>query len=579
MSSVRLGRPELVKARRTGRSFLFCVFLFSIFVNLLMLTGPLFMLQVYDRVLSSRSEATLVALFILVGALYALMTMLDYARGRVLARFGARFQEALEERVFTAVLRRAVIPSERAAPATSLRDLETIQSTLASPGFLALFDLPWAPIFFVAIFVFHPLLGWLGLAGGGVLISLTLLNQVLTKSKVLESQSSAAKGQNLVDQARKSGEVIRTLGMSKVITQRWAAASKQTQDQTIRSSDVSGLFTAITKSFRMFLQSAMLALGAYLALRGEVTPGAMIAGSIILGRALAPIEQSLGQWPQLQRSRAGWTALIELLSTTPVEETHIGLPRPKAHLTVRNVNVLPPGAQRPTLINISFDIKPGEAVGVIGPSGTGKSSLARALVGIWPPSSGEIRLGGAKLTQYDSDVLGSYLGYLPQDVSLLDGTVAENIARMSTEPDEAEVVRAAKAAHAHDLVLSLPDGYNTVVEGGNIQLSGGQKQRLALARALYGDPELMIFDEPNSALDAEGSKALNFAVHEMKAKGKAIVIMTHRPGAISQCDQLIVLEGGKIMIKGPRDEVIRAMTSNAQAVQKSVDAGAKLNGT
>lgn len=460
------------------------VFLFSVFVNLLMLTGPLFMLQVYDRVIGSRSEETLAALFLLVGLLYGLMAILDYARGRVLARFGARFQEALDERVFSAVMKRALLPRERSAPVTGLRDLETIQATFASPAFLALFDLPWVPIFFAAIFIFHPMLGWLGIAGGVILIILAILNQWLTKKQVLDAQSSSAQAHHISDQARKIGEIVRAQGMQGAITQRWLIARQKAQDQTIQSSDYSGFFTASTKAFRLFLQSAMLAVGAYLTLKGEMTAGAMIAGSIILGRALAPIEQSLGQWPQLQKSRAGWLALIELLKTTPPDIRQTELPRPKAQLSVKGVSIVPPGTRKPTLSNISFLLSPGEALGIIGRSGSGKSSLARALVGIWPPATGEIRLDGAKLDQYDPDVLGSYIGYVPQDVSLFTGTVTENIARLSSEPDEAEVVRAAKAAQAHDLILTLPNGYGTLIEGGDVQLSGGQRQRIALARAL-----------------------------------------------------------------------------------------------
>lgn len=571
------GRPELVRARGAGRFFIFCTFLFSVFVNLLMLTGPLFMLQVYDRVLGSRSEETLVALFLLVGALYALMALMDYARGRVLARFGARFQETLSERVFGAVMKRSLLPRERSAPVTGLRDLETIQGTLASPAFLALFDLPWVPIFFAAIFIFHPWLGWLGLAGGGVLIVLTFLNQVLTKRKVIEAQSSSARAHNLADQARQIGEIVRAQGMTGPITQRWLSMSQEAQDNTIKSSDISGFFTASTKAFRLFLQSAMLAVGAYLTLKGEMTAGAMIAGSIILGRALAPIEQSLGQWPQLQKSRAGWQALLELLSTTPPEPHQIELPRPEPKLIVKDLAVMPPGTAKPNLKGVSFTLTPGEALGVIGRSGSGKSSLARALVGIWPPAAGEVRLGGAKLDQYDPDALGSFIGYLPQDVSLFTGTVAENIARMSLSPDEAEVVRAAQAARAHDLILTLPQGYNTVIEGGDVQLSGGQRQRVALARALYGGPELLILDEPNSALDAEGSDALNHAVRAMKADGKSVIIMTHRPTAISECERLVILDEGSVKAHGPRDEVLRAMTTNAAAVKKNMTDGRTQN--
>ncbi len=570
MLNSKLGRPELVQARRAGHFFICCVFLFSVFVNLLMLTGPLFMLQVYDRVLGSRSEETLAALFVLVGALYALMAILDYARGRVLARFGARFQEALDIRVFQAVIKRSLLPRERSVPVSGLRDLETIQSTLASPAFLALFDLPWAPIFFAAIFVFHQTLGWLGVVGGVALVALTTLNQWLTKDKVAKALSSSARAHSVADQARRNGEIVCSQGMSAPITQRWLSIRHEAQDSTIHSSDISGLFTASTKSFRLFLQSAILAVGAYLTLKGQMTAGGMIASAIILGRALAPIEQSLGQWSQLQKSRAGWLALLELLAATPPEPKRMELPRPKAKLTVKELAIATPGSRRATLTGISFVLTPGEAIGIIGRSGSGKSTLARALVGIWPPVAGEIRLGDAKLDQYAPDALGKFIAYLPQDVSFFTGTVSENIARMSIEPDEAEVVRAAQAANVHEMILMLPHGYDTLVEGGEVQLSGGQKQRVALARALYNRPELLILDEPNSALDAEGSEALNRVIGTMKADGKAVIVMTHRPTAISECDRLVILDNGKIRAQGSRDEILQTMTTNAEAIKTNV---------
>lgn len=570
MTHDTLGKLELKAARNSGRFFILCTFIFSVFVNMLMLTGPLFMLQVYDRVLGSRSQETLTAMFMLVAALYALMVVLDYARGRVLARFGARFQEMLSARVFGAVLKRSLLPGERNAPVKGLRDLETIQGTFASPAFLAIFDLPWVPIFLGAIFVFHPTLGWLGLVGGAVLVVLTITNQVMTKSKISNARQSSARAHNMADKARNLGEIIRAQGMTGAISRRWLTLSFDAQTSTMKSSDIAGFFTALTKAFRLFLQSAMLAAGAYLTLQGQLTGGAMIAGSIILGRALAPIEQSLGQWPQLQKSRAAWSALITLLGSTPADDTGTKLPRPEARLMVKDLAVVPPGSNKPNLRGVSFVLNPGEAVGLIGKSGSGKSSLARAIVGIWPPAAGEVRLGGAKLDQYDPDALGSYIGYLPQDVSLFPGTVAENIARMALNPSDADVITAAKAACAHDLILTLPQGYDTVIEGGDIQLSGGQKQRIALARALFGEPELLILDEPNSALDAEGSDALNQAIRSMKANGKAIIIMTHRPTAIAECESLVILDQGTVKAAGPRDVVLRAATNNAQAVQHEI---------
>ncbi|RSK31613.1 type I secretion system permease/ATPase [Rhodovulum iodosum] len=562
------------EARSKGTTLLGYSFLFSIFVNLLMLTGPLFMLQIYDRVLGSRSEETLTALFLLVAGLYALMAILDFARGRVLARFGARFQSTLDQRVFDATLRRAVVPSERAAPATAQRDLESIQTLFSSTALLALLDMPWTPVFIGAIFIFHPLLGWLAVAGGLFLVSLTVLNQLLTRRRLNEAQTASQGAYGFAEQARMASEIVRAQGMRGAITERWLNRRVDALKQTLGASDWTGSFTSFTKAVRLFLQSAMLALGAWLVLQGEMTAGAMIAASILLGRALAPVEQALGQWQVIQRARAGWTSLSAFLGATPKEPVRTALPRPKAELVVKGLSVVPPGGSTPTLKNVSFKLEPGHALGVIGKSGAGKSTLARALLGLWSPVAGEMRLDGATLDQYDVDSLGRHIGYLPQSVTLFTGTVTENIARMSLDPDEAAVIDAARRANAHDLITSLPKGYDTVIEGNDSQLSGGQRQRIALARALYGDPVLLILDEPNSALDADGSEALNKAVRSFKADGKSVIIMTHRPAAISECDILLVLDNGQATALGPRDEVLKSMLRNADDVQKTLKRGA-----
>ncbi|WP_375228619.1 type I secretion system permease/ATPase [Roseobacter sp. S98] len=564
------GTAELRAARRAGSMLLIAVFVFSIFVNLLMLTGPLFMLQVYDRVLGSRSEETLLALFLLVAALYGLMTLLEYARGRVLARFGGRFQAALDQRVFDAVLRRSVLPQERAAPAKGLRDLETLRTLFTSPVALALFDIPWTPLFLAAIFIFHPWLGWLATGGAALLITVTLLNNWLTQSRTLKAQMASSQAQNFADQARRAAELVRAQGMRSSVASRWGTLRDDAMLTALNASDRSGFFTAISKSATLFLQSAMLALGAYLVLQAEVTAGAMIAGSIMLGRALAPVQQALGQWGLVQQARAAWNTLGELLDKTPTEpETH-ALPRPYGNISFAGVTVGAGPAKPPILQGVSFYLGEGEALGVIGKSGSGKTTLAKTLLGLTPLAAGEVRIGGATIDQYDPDMLGACIGYLPQDVVLFTGTVAENIARMSVSPDEEQVVEAAKRANAHEMILSLPKGYKTPVHGDDGYLSGGQRQRIALARAFYGDPVLLILDEPNSALDSEGSEALNRAVKAFKADGKAVVITTHRPTAISECDRLLVLEGGRVRADGPRDEVLRSMVSNVEDIRQTL---------
>lgn len=559
--------PALQSARRSGAGLIWVVFLFSIFVNLLMLTGPLFMLQVYDRVLGSRSEETLTALFLLVAFLYLLMALLDFARGRIMARFGANFQSALDRTVFDANL--AQLPDGGTPKGVGLRDLETIQTFTASPVFLALFDMPWSPVFLIAIFILHPMLGWVAVAGAAILVVVAILNQVITARKVRRAQTTARHAQELAAQIQNAREVVQSQGMRNAVSERWLQKQAAALDDRVSTADWTGSFTSAAKAFRLFLQSAMLAIGAYYVLQDELTGGAMIAGSILLGRALAPIEQSLGQWQTFQRARNSWNSLVRLLSSTPAAKMITRLPRPEAAVRVRKLIVVPPGGTAPTLKSLNFEVQPGQALGVIGRSGSGKSSLAKALLGIWPAASGKIRLGGAELTQYDPDHLGRHVGYLPQNVVLLPGTVAENIARMASHIDGEAVIAAAKRANAHDMILTLPDGYDTLLDGDQSRLSGGQRQRVALARALFGDPVLLILDEPNSALDAEGSQALNRTIKEFKAENKAVIIMSHRPQAIAECDTLVVLDQGAAVSYGPRDEVMKAQLKNAETIQRS----------
>jgi ATP-binding cassette, subfamily C, bacterial len=567
------GREELRSARRESRGLFGAVLLFSIFVNLLMLTGPIFMLQVYDRVLSSRSEATLVALLVLVAFLYTIMGILDYARGRITARAGARFQERLDRRVFAAALSRNAIRPNDAVAQAAQRDLESIQRLLSSPMLLALFDIPWTPIFIIAIFIFHPWLGWLALAGGAILIAGALLHQRLTREPMAQTNGAMANSERLAGQIKDEAEVIQSLGMRAASFDRWQHARGRALSRTIATSDRSGAFTAFSKAFRLFLQSAILGLGAYLVLQNQLTPGAMIAASILLGRALAPVDQAILQWGTVQRAQEGWARLCELLASIPPEHPRTALPRPRANLEARGLTVVPPGEQQAALRMVSFRVEPGQALGVIGPSGAGKSTLARAIIGAWRPAGGKVRLDGAALDQYDPDVLGGYIGYLPQQVSLFDGTIAENIARLQASPDSEAVVAAARKAGAHDMIVALPDGYDTRVSQHGGRLSGGQVQRIGLARAMYGDPVILVLDEPNSNLDNAGSVALNAAIRETKAAGNAVLIMAHRPAAIQECDLLLTLEGGASAGFGPRDKVLRETVRNHTDILRSAGPG------
>ena len=565
---IRRGREELRQIRKRSRALYWAVGIFSAFANLLMLTGPLYMLQVYDRVLGSGSEETLVALTLLVVFAYSVMGLLDYTRGRIMARVGARFQDDLDRRVFDAVVRKSAVAPDIKTNA-SLADLEAVQRTITSPVLMAAFDLPWTPIFFAAIFVFHVWLGYLALAGGAVLIVIAIANQYLSRGAQARAAIAGQQASGMSDQIRTEAEMVQAMGMRDAAFTRWQKARSEALAGQVRAADVGGTFTSMTKTIRLFLQSAMLGMGAYLVLQNELTPGAMIAGSILLGRALAPVEMGLNQWPVVQRGLTGWRNMVNLLGAVAPEPARTELPKPRAKLVAKNLTVVPPSEKQASLKSISFSVEPGQAVGVIGPSGAGKSTLARTLTGVWRPAGGSVRLDGAALEHYGTETLGRHIGYLPQRVSLFDGTIAQNIARLLDTPDDAKVVAAAKMAAAHEMILELIDGYDTMISAGQVRLSGGQMQRIGLARALYDDPVILVLDEPNSNLDNDGSQALNQAIRAMKASGRSVLIMAHRPAAIQECDTLLVLDGGVRMAFGPKDEVLKGMVKNHQEIQKS----------
>jgi PrtD family type I secretion system ABC transporter len=568
------GRTELVEARMQSRGLYWMVAVFSFFVNMLMLTGPLYMLNVYDRVLGSRSLETLIALSVLVAFLYSMMGFMDYVRGRIMGRVGARFQATMDRRVFAAVLKAGTINKARKEAATGLRDLESVQRLITSPALMAVFDLPWTPLFFLGIFMFHPMMGLLGIGGGVILIIVAIANQVTTRKPLQKANAATFQSETMGAQIRQESEMVHALGMRNAAFSRWQIARSESLDATIAAADGAGTFSAMTKTFRLFLQSAMLGLGAYFVLQGELTPGAMIAGSILLGRALAPIELIVSQFATFQRGREGWQNLSTLLGSVPKDDDRMTLPQPVARIVADQVTVVPPGEQTASLRMISFAVQPGQAVGVIGTSGSGKTTLARALTGVWRPAGGKIRLDGAALDQYNPDVLGQHIGYLPQRVQLFDGTIRENIARMSMSPDDAAVVSAAKKAAAHEMILKLPDGYDTRLASNGGRLSGGQIQRIGLARAMYGNPVVLVLDEPNSNLDNEGSNALNNAIRLTKEEGKIIFIMAHRPAAIQECDLLLVIENGARRAFGPKDQVLKEMVKNADQIKQTSGQGA-----
>ena len=558
------GRAEIRRALGESWRQYAAIGLFSAFVNLLMLTGPLFMLQVYDRVLTSRSEPTLVALALIVAFLFLMMGLLDHFRARLLARAGARFQARLDPRVLGAILARAGrSPVARSEPATGLVDLEAIQRFASGPGPFAFFDAPWTPIFLFALFMFHWMLGVLAVLSGALLLVLALANQRSTARLQADATGASARAYHFTERARAGGETVRGLGMRRTVLSRLQAVRNVALSDTIAASDRGGAFAVTSRTLRLFLQSMMLGLGAWLAIRGAVTPGIIIAASILLGRALAPIDQAVAQWPNLQRALQGRRALSRLLSEVPEEPDRTPLPAPDpaalraagvALLEAESLVVGAPGAPVPAVRGVSLHLEPGKALGLVGPSASGKSTLVRGLVGVWPPLRGRVALAGAALEQYGEDELARHIGWLPQEVVLFDGTVAENIARLETEPDPDEVIAAARRAGAHEMILGLPGGYDFRVAAGGAALSGGQRQRIALARALFGNPAVVILDEPDAHLDSEGAAALRGAVATLKAAGGAVLIVAHRTGAFAECDQVLMMRDGGAFPAQPAGE-------------------------
>ena len=569
----RIGRAEIRAALAESRRLFVAIGLFSAFVNLLLLTGPLFMLQIYDRVLTSRSEATLAALMAIAAFLFLMMGLLDHARARLLARAGARFQARLDARVLQAILTRAGrSPAERSAPATGLFDLEAMQRFASGPAPFAFFDAPWTPVFLFVLFTFHWLLGLLAVASAVLLLSLALLSQIRTGRLRAEAGQAAAAASHVTEQIRAGAETVRGLGMRAAAVARTGHLRHGALVKSLTASDRGGAFAATSRTLRLFLQSSMLGLGAWLAIRGHVSPGIMIAASILLGRALAPVDQTVVQWPLLQRTLQARRSLVKLLGDTPQELPRTPLPPPQAHLRAENLVVVPPGAEIPAVRAVSLNLQPGRAIGIAGPSASGKSTLARALTGVWPPVAGRVMLGGAALDQYGEAALSRHVGWLPQEVVLFEGTAAENIARLDPEPDAEAVIRAARQAGAHEMILTLPGGYDFQMTAGGAALSGGQRQRVALARAFYGEPVVVVLDEPEAHLDAAGVEALTRAVAGLKARGGAVVIMAHRLGAFAACDAVYMMEHGKLRPAEPADGLVRATPPAAGDVPVAVRA-------
>jgi len=534
--------------------------LFSCVINLLMLSGPLFMLQIYDRVLSSGSVPTLVALTILICALFAFMALIDAVRARVFSRIGERMEEVLQAPTFLAVVRRTWRSPDKAG-AQPLRDLDTVRSYLSSAGPAAFFDVPWVPVYIAAIYIFHPVMGTFALAAAIVLVVLAVLTELLTSKRQMSAATASEDAHRFAEEVRRQSEIVTVLGMSGALNDSWLVQKAKAMGLHSATSNRATMLSSLSKSLRLLFQSGILAVGAWLAIKQQITPGAMVAGSIIMSRALAPIDQLIGQWRMMIGARRSWARLKALLSAdAQAGHSPMALPKPVGRLSVSGLACLAPGKQKPLVSRVQFSLEPGAGLGIIGPSGSGKTTLTKALLGIWPHTQGDVRLDGAKFDQWDRDTLGRHIGYLPQDAALLPGTLAQNISRFDPDATPDKIIAAAKLAGVHELSLGFENGYDTQLGIDGVQLSAGQRQRVALARAVYGDPALIILDEPNSNLDSIGDAALHNAILTLRKNGTTVIVVAHRPSAVNAVDQLLFMADGAQVEFGPKEEVLKKVT-------------------
>jgi PrtD family type I secretion system ABC transporter len=549
-------RSELGEALRACRGAFIGVGLMSCIINLLYLTGSIFMLEVYDRVLPSRSVPTLIGLIILAAGLYMAQGGLDLIRGRILGRVGTSLDEALNARVFDTIVRLPLTVGGRNEGLQPLRDLDNVRGFLGGQGPSAFFDLPWLPFYLAICFAFHVMIGVTALVGAIILVTLTLITEYMSREPAREAMGLAARRNDLAASSRRNAEVLVAMGMAGRLTRRWSDANEKYLAGNQHASDIAGGLGAIAKVMRMMLQSAVLGVGAYLVIHQEATAGIIIAGSILSARALAPVDLAIAHWKSFVAARHSWHRLTTLLEQMPVKPAPTLLQSPTSRLSVEGVGIAAPGDQKVIVQDVTFTLNAGAGLGVIGPSGSGKSSLARALVGVWQPFRGKVRLDGAALDQWSTDVIGRHIGYLPQDVELFAGTVAQNICRFDPEAKPESVLAAARDAGVHDMIIKMRDGYNTQVGEQGTALSAGQAQRVALARALYGDPFLIVLDEPNSNLDTEGDEALTRAVRSVRERGAIVVVVAHRPIGIEGVDQILVLRDGRMQAFGPKETVL-----------------------
>ena len=540
------------------RPFFIYAGLFSFCINLLLLIPSLYMLQVFDRVIASRSNETLVMLTLAASAALVMMAALDLLRARLLAAAGVAMDAILGPRVLDRLLTDAA--SLRGAESTNgLRDVSLLRGFFTGNGIFALFDAPWLPFYVLIIFLFHPLLGVVALAGALLLVGLVALNEKMSHQRLEDLQSSSRKTTRYVDTSLRNAEVISALGMLPALTRRWVALNGEVEQLQLESSRLAAHMNGVTKFMRQFIQIAMLFAGAFLVIDQNVSGGVMMAATIILGRALAPVEMLIGGWRGMVDAHTAWLRLDTLLRHRNDPEDNTALPAPSGKIAAERLVFAVPGAEKAIIKGITFELNAGESLGLIGPSASGKSTLARLLLGVWQPHSGTVRLDGADIASWPRQRLGPYIGYLPQDVELFAGTVAENIARLE-QPEAESVIGAAQRANAHEMILRLPQGYDTQIGEGGAALSGGQRQRIGLARALYGTPRLVLLDEPNANLDGEGEAALLKAMAALKQSSATLIVVTHRPSLLADMDKLLVLRDGTLELFGPRTEVLTRLT-------------------
>lgn len=559
-------RNEIADAIRTRTRVFWSIGIFTAFINLLMLVPSVYMLQVYDRVLPSRNEITLLMLTLIMLGMFAMMSLLEYIRSMVVICISNQLDMRLNTRVYTAVYE-ANIKNGSSDAGQMLNDLTNLRQFLTGSALFTFFDVPWFPVYLSVIFLFNPWLGLFALLGALLLISLAVINEFVSKKPLAEASKLSIVSGNLASTNLRNAEVIEALGMLPNLRHRWFDLHQQFLSSQRIASERSGRVSAVTKFVRMSLQSLVLGLGGWLAIDGHITPGMMIAGSILMGRTLAPIEQVINVWKSYSAARLSYDRLVRLLETYPQRSTGMSLPRPEGVVSVEGVSATPPGSSEAVVLhNVSFGIQPGDVLGIIGPSASGKSTLARVLVGVWPVSEGTVRLDNSDIYQWDKSELGPYIGYLPQDIELFAGTIAENIARFN-DIDSEKVIEAAKLAGVHELILRFPDGYNTVLGSSGVGLSGGQKQRIGLARALYGIPSLVVLDEPDSSLDDAGKKALDQAITSLRRRNKTVILITHRTSLLSMPSKLLLLVNGNVNAFGPTQQVLQRL-KDAQKMSK-----------